>query len=473
MRPSGPISLFSERSQFNPPTTPFFLSVLAHGAVIGLIAAVIVMRPRVIVEPFPEQLAVRHLDLHMPDPPIARPKDLGIKYPGPQQPHPAAPKLKAEASAKPAVARQVAQLKPAPQTLLQPKLPKMVLPEKLPLPTVVLWKMDSKQPRVIIPPQPAKPVVAAVQPSVEPPNNEINLDKLAVSSSPKPSLVQPILPSNTSPLVVLAQQQAVQAPPETTSKGNAPPTPATVVSLSDLRKDGDVALPPANQTASASSSGLIAPGRPDEVGQADHGGAGRGDSASGNKPEGAGGKADALKGGGGKQDVAVGQAALSDSGATSSVEKIVLPKDGQFAAVVVGSSLEETYPEAAELWAGRLAYTVYLHVGLAKSWILQYALPRTAEASNGGNAAHLAAPWPYTIIRPNLSLDDLNADALMIHGRVNANGHFEALAIAFPSKFPQAEFVLSSLKQWEFRPASQGGQATAVEVLLIIPEESE
>jgi hypothetical protein len=219
---------------------------------------------------------------------------------------------------------------------------------------------------------------------------------------------------------------------------------------------------------------LLAPGRPEDVAEADHGGTARGASASGNKPDGgAGGKADALKAGGGKQDVAVGQAALSDSGATSSVEKIVLPRDGQFAAVIIGNSLDEAYPEASELWAGRMAYTVYLHVGLAKSWILQYSLPRTTDAANGGNAAHLAAPWPYTIIRPNLALGDLNADALMIHGLVNAAGHFEALAVAFPAKFPQAEFVLSSLKQWEFRPASQGGQATPVEVLLIIPEESE
>jgi hypothetical protein len=30
--------------------------------------------------------------------------------------------------------------------------------------------------------------------------------------------------------------------------------------------------------------------------------------------------------------------------------------------------------------------------------------------------------------------------------------------------------MLSALREWQFRPASQNGQATAVEILLIIPE---
>ena len=41
-----------------------------------------------------------------------------------------------------------------------------------------------------------------------------------------------------------------------------------------------------------------------------------------------------------------------------------LPKDGQFGAVVVGASLEAKYPEMSGVWNDRIAYTVYLHVGL-------------------------------------------------------------------------------------------------------------
>ena len=120
-----------------------------------------------------------------------------------------------------------------------------------------------------------------------------------------------------------------------------------------------------------------------------------------------------------------------------------------------------------------MAYTVYLHVGLARSWILQYSLPRAADAAAAGIVTRLAAPWPYNIVRPKLVPGAINADALMVHGFVNQAGRFETLAIAFPPEFAQAEFVINALDQWQFRPASQNGQITRVEVLLIIPEEME
>jgi hypothetical protein len=457
------MSLFTERPPSSPPTVSVLISVFAHCTVIALVAAGLLLRPPIIEKTITEPYTLRHLDLHMPDPPKFRPQDAGTRYPG-----------QVSAVAHRAVARQVAQSKPAPQTLIQPKLPNQVLPEKIPLPTVVIWSQENTPTPTIVPPPPQKVTAAVVQPSVQPPNNELNLDRVAVASSPLPSMPQPILPSTTSPVVVLAPQPA-QAPPQTTSISTAPPTPTAVVSLSDLRKDGPVLLPPANQTASSSSSGLLAPGSPEDVAQAD-----RGNTDSNNKSDGtaANAKTNAGKGGQGKEqasksDTDTGTAVASASTGTGTVERINLAKDGQFGVVVVGSSLEEMYPEAAELWSGRLAYTVYVHVGLAKSWILQYSLLPSADAAAGGNAAHLAAPWPYTIIRPNLALGEFNADALMVRGIVNAAGRFEALAVAFPPKFPQAEFVLSSLRQWEFRPATQGGQPTAVEVLLIIPGESE
>jgi hypothetical protein len=139
--------------------------------------------------------------------------------------------------------------------------------------------------------------------------------------------------------------------------------------------------------------------------------------------------------------------------------------------VVVGSSLTEKYPETAELWSGRLSYTVYLPVGLARSWILQYSLSRAD--SPAGATTRAEAPWPYNIVRPNIAPGAIDADALMIHGFVNQAGRFEALSIAFPPDFAQAQFVLNALNQWEFRPATQNGQNVKVEVLLIIPEVEE
>jgi hypothetical protein len=73
-------------------------------------------------------------------------------------------------------------------------------------------------------------------------------------------------------------------------------------------------------------------------------------------------------------------------------------------------------------------------------------------------------------VRPNIAPGSIDADALMVHGFVNQAGRFEALAVAFPPQFAQAQFVLNSLAQWQFRPATQNGQDVKVEVLLIIPE---
>ena len=138
---------------------------------------------------------------------------------------------------------------------------------------------------------------------------------------------------------------------------------------------------------------------------------------------------------------------------------------------MVGSSLDEKYPETAPVWSGRLSYTVYLHVGLAKSWILQYSLSRADNAAAAGNITHIEAPWPYNIVRPNIPPGAIDSDALMVHGFVNQAGRFEALAVLFPPQFAEAQFVLDELAKWQFRPATQNGQNVVVEVLLIIPDE--
>ena len=141
--------------------------------------------------------------------------------------------------------------------------------------------------------------------------------------------------------------------------------------------------------------------------------------------------------------------------------------------MVVGSTLDEKYPETAPVWSGRLSYTVYLPVGLSKSWILQYSLSRADNAAAAGNISHIEAPWPYNIVRPNITPGAIDADALMVHGFINQAGRFEALAILFPPQFAEAQFVLDELAKWQFRPATQNGQIVAVEVLLIIPDEPE
>jgi hypothetical protein len=276
-------------------------------------------------------------------------------------------------------------------------------------------------------------------------------------------MATPVFPTTTSPLVV--HGPPVQLAPVTVTQTKALPTPTAVMSISDLRMpDGTATLPPVNETELQSELGALLPGQATTGDKANRVGGTSKEPGSGNsgEPEGVAGNLSGTKAGS-----TYGSGA--DNGLTT--ERFTLPRDGQFGAVVVGVSLAEAYPEMSSVWNDRVAYTVYLHVGLKKSWILQYSLPRAEEVAESGNITRLEAPWPYNIVRPNLSPDSFNSDALLIHGFVNGAGRFESLGVAFPPDFRQAQFVLDALNQWQFRPAAKDGQTLRVEVLLIIPDE--
>jgi hypothetical protein len=237
----------------------------------------------------------------------------------------------------------------------------------------------------------------------------------------------------------------VKTPPATAAVPTADPTAAAVLSASDIRmNEGTVALPPVNET--------------------------RGDKG---KQGGEAAQQPVQNSIGGASVAGAANADQDQSAAGESAEHIELPKDGKFGVVVVGSSLSDEYPETLQVWSDRVAYTAYLHVGTAKAWILQYAQLREADAADAGSVAHLDPPWPYNILRPNMLAKDLNADALMVHGVLNESGKLVNLAIAYPEGYVHSSYVLHELQQWQFRPAQQRGKPTAVEVLLIIPEENE
>jgi hypothetical protein len=120
----------------------------------------------------------------------------------------------------------------------------------------------------------------------------------------------------------------------------------------------------------------------------------------------------------------------------------------------------------------RIVYTVYVQVGLPKSWILQFC-PADANETTGaarGTVAALDAPWPFRIMRPPVT--GLNGDYTLVHGIVNTSGRFEHLALVTPDEVATNELV-PALQQWEFRSASRDGEPTAVEVLMIIPHRQE
>jgi hypothetical protein len=347
---------------------------------------------------------------------------------------------------------------------MQPKAPQ--LPKDTTLPTVVLLTPEKVPVKTIVAPKPTPPTSAEMKPMLEAPNKEVHLADIRMSATDLSQQKVPLVPSTTSPVVVHGPDLPQKAP-ETVSNSTADPTPTTVVSLSDLQmKHGTIVLPQANTSASSSSPGTLNEGQ----------GQGQNPSQSTlRNADGKGGSTAAAQGIGDSKDKANADrnAASNDTGkgGQGASAHIVLPKTGGFGSVVVGDSLKEKYPEVGPIWSGRLAYTVYLHVGLTKSWILQYSLPRAADAAMAGFNQRLDAPWPYNIVRPADGAGQMDADALMIHGFVNQAGRFENLSILFPPEFAEAQLMLDSLRQWEFRPAAQSGQSVRVEILLIIPEE--
>lgn len=492
MMSSDTITLFTGRADLGPRPTSFVASILFHGLAVAVAWFSIAYKPT-IAKVSTEHFAVRELDLRSPDDQMraAAPR---IAYPAA---HSGAHASASEGKPSPALSalREVAQAKPGPQTLIQADLPDPVtLTEQIPVPQVVIWSPTTAPVKKIVPPLPEKPTAADVKPSVERPNEEMTLANVNIASSFTPSPKPIVAPSTTSPIAVHVQQP-VQLPPVSTSQPSAPPTPASVLSLSDLRmKEGTAALPAVSESVPSNAQGVLAPGQPHDLSAPgkDSAAAKSGQAGSGKDPaaiannhglgtsQGPVAKtndsayaASTGKPQGSESGSAKGTGDAGADGNSSSATEISRPKDGHFNAVVVGASLEDQFPETAGVWTGRMAYTVYLHVGLARSWVLQYSLPRSAGASDGGTIARLEAPWPYNIVRPNLDPGAIDADAVLVHGFVNQSGRFETLNIVFPLAFPQAQFVLAALQKWQFRPATQDGQSAKVEVLLIIPEQLE
>ena len=354
----------------------------------------------------------------------------------------------------------------------------------------MIWSPGSLPAVTITPPRPQIAHTPISTPSLETPNNELRIADVKMSASSfSPSTIT-LPPSTTAPLVVKHASVPAQMP-AISSSSMGPATPARVISLSDVQlAHGTIALPALNEVGAA--NGVDDPNAEKALAGSNSNGTGKPNAdGTGSKNDrghdgsGAGGGNQQASAGAGGQAAAqgIGRGGANDGSAsgnegngigtgepgTASLTELRQPMDGQFGAVIVGSSIAEKYPETMRLWAGRLAYTVYLHVGLEKNWILQYAVTREASSASG-NATQPHAPWPYLMERPTLVSADFNSDAVMVHGLLNTSGHFERLAVVFPTDFSQAKFVLSALQQWRFRPALQDGRIIAVEVLLIIPE---
>lgn len=357
------------------------------------------------------------------------------------------------------------------QTLIQPDVPPTtrVLPV-IPIPQAVVWTAGEVPHQKLVPPVQQPIGEIQVQPKLAKPNRELTPSEVSLSSTPFATKAPLPAPGTTMPIVVNGPQPAKQMP-QTASVDKGPSTAARVISLSDLTlQSGTAALPTINEVAPADTNGMLTPGESKAESQGTgtdtaQNGAGPGDTA-GNGADNEAGVNESADNGANESGpgftVFNGSATNSDSNGPTAPQHITLPKDGQFGMVVVGASPQENYPQTANLWTGRMVYTVYLQTETAQNWILQYSLPREHDDPPSDK---LDAPWPYDMMRPNLGKYDI----VLVHGYVDQDGRFDQLSVAYPPKFMNSDVLLRNLKDWAFRPAMLNGLATRVEVLLVIP----
>jgi hypothetical protein len=452
------LGLFQVQRQQRRGLPAFALSTVVHAA--GIFAASwALLHAPVIKDPSASHYKVRQLELHQPETAASRAAEAlyptahaaksdqkqGVAAPAKTSNVHSAPRP--QQAALPVSLPKGGQGK---QTLIQPEIPtKEPMAQAAPLPAVMIWTPALREKLHLTPPTPDRVTTADAETSLAVPNEELQLANLPQRSVDRPTAL-PTPPAGSTTPVAVKQPSEVKMAPVTVSATNQQPTPAAVLSVSDLKlNDGTVVLPPVNELKGADQKPGTEP-----------------TPAAATKILGTG---DTTQAG---ATVANAQTQAPNGTASGeSTEHIQLPRNGRFGVVVVGTSLADQYPETLQIWSDRVAYTAYLHVGTPKAWILQYAQLRSADATSGGVVAHLDAPWPYDIVRPNLLSKDLNANALMIHGVLNQSGHLENLVVAYPAGYAHASFVLRELAKWQFRPAQQLGKPTPVEVLLIIPQD--
>ena len=510
MRSSRTITLFTLQPEPRRSSSGLVVSAVVHAGAIAVVLSAFLWAPQFRLNT-PDVYMMQHVALNMPLPPIPKAGGSGSMYPKSAPSSSGSETAAHDEVAAPASSRiHFMKRKLAPQTLINPNVdPEKMLPKETPVPAMLLWSGHRPKVQMITPPKPQLPNITLQKPKLHLPNEAEKIAELNLAPAPFQSKLPMPFARKTSP-VILNRQLDVQRIPETGSIAGIEATPAAVLSASDLHMNqGTVSLPAANQSAEGSDQGGLGTGKtPNSLlhgagDSADNGtgkgvghgqtsgtgkvagtgtGGSQGASGSGNSQAGAGnGPAGHSPGTGNGNGQGAGHNAGSGSGPTGgqgtgdsdygTVTRINVPKNGQYNVVVVGSSLDEQYPETAEVWKGRLAYSVYLHVGLQKSWILQYSLPRAADSASAGSAK-LDAPWPFYIVRPNLNPDDASSDAVMVHGFVDEAGHFEKLSVVFPTDmgYAREQLVLTALQQWQFRAGLHNGQIAKLEVLLIIPE---
>jgi len=453
--------------------------------------------------------------LEPPDTPREKPKPAERKLEAKSTPKSTKVKLEAPlAPEKTAAARQAPKLFVPPEikrnlisesTLIQPLSPPDLVPPNTPLPSFRVFTAQlPKIPKPFIvpgrrtptPPDPTAP------PPPPPPTIELANAPLA-NNPPKSALVLPPAP----PPVIEDQPPKLSTALPPSRVGD----PANILSLSDraVVPSDKLVVPPGN-VLGATGDGVIlragtADGNPtgatggkagDPQGRAGStvasasspgtttAGGGRGGSPTGTSPTSgttsgagaAGGPMGSPMGtsGNATSGIAIAGAGVSTSGPIPKGGVQRRASNGNFDAVVVQSTSSDPFPDSKDLLTGRPIYTVYVALGTPKDWALYFCIPGEKEAATPGNvvkmgtATPVQAPYPTTLVRPDVSVPSFYKQVL-VHGYVNAAGHVENLRVVRPIKPETDQALLSSLARWEFRPATRDGANIGVEFVLSIP----
>ena len=180
MEPSSTTTLFSELPPSRRGPSAFLVSISFHGLAISLIYLGLSHTVKVESGPTIDRYTVRLLKLRTTDAHLRWSPGGGPGAPASQTAQ-SAPSAGAPAAA--SVPKELAQLLPAPQTLVQPDLPpNLLLPHETPIPLVLMWSANTTV-RKIIPPPLQKTSTANVRPSLAAPNHELNLADLKVSAT--------------------------------------------------------------------------------------------------------------------------------------------------------------------------------------------------------------------------------------------------------------------------------------------------
>ena len=388
MRAPSTISLFSEQHELNRRPYSILFSSLAHVLVVGLVFLGLTA-PKIKPSKIAERYVVRHLDLESLDSEMQQAREQVKQPPSHTSVH--APTIAPKSvDAPPPVLRVALQAPRGKQTLIQPDIPKPVaMNVEIPVPTVVIWSGKPVKVKTISPPPPARPMVTNFKPSVLTPNNEPNLAEIPIPVNALAVHTQPIFAGTTAP-VVISGPKPTPPVPLTTAKGTAQPTPTPLVALSDNQMaKGPISLPPVNSSAMNPTQGMLAAAK-----QQDQTGHGRpNDQPTARTADNSPSKSAAKPSTG--QSTGSGNAQAQQGMGLESyphAAHIVRQRDGHYGSVIIGSALQDKYPEMTDLLGGKMSYSVYVNVGLPKSWPLEYALARSENES--GKAAGQRAVCP-------------------------------------------------------------------------------